>query len=463
MEAKKLTRRDFLLFSAAAATGAVLAGCQPAEPEIAKEEVIVKETVVVEGEPVEVTRIVEVEKVVTATPPPEPIELLMWDPTHTPIQELMADLIPECTALYPDVTLKYEHVQYDEVHTKTAIAMAGGGGPDIFQVNSWAWPMFIEKGTVLELDPLAFGVDSLSELEAQYVPNLLNAFKVGGKLSVVPTCASSYLPDYNPAVYTEGYPETWDELIQVAKGITKQEGGTFTAIAHRFTVKNGEQMLANLGPFVWEHGGDFLNEDMTRCILNQPEGVAGVTLMRKMVDENVWVPDFPWSGELFVDGSVGACMCGDWCLGGVDAMTDEAGLPRMQLAPVCVLEKGGQTVNYMVPGAYLVNANTKHAFEAWRTIAFFTNDDNSRRWLEEIQMFSGRLGPWVEESEKADPRLKVAHEQLSFGTVGIMTSKYQEIVDVLVPAAQAIMLENRPIQQTLDEASAKVDEVLAAA
>ena len=62
---KRLTRRELLKLAGVAAGSAVLSACAPAEPEVAPEEVVVKETVVVEGTP-EV-----VEKVVTATSPPE--------------------------------------------------------------------------------------------------------------------------------------------------------------------------------------------------------------------------------------------------------------------------------------------------------------------------------------------------------------------------------------------------------
>ena len=55
MVKERLSRRDFLRFSAAAGAGAVLAACAPAAPQV----VTVKETVMVEGESVEVTRVVE--------------------------------------------------------------------------------------------------------------------------------------------------------------------------------------------------------------------------------------------------------------------------------------------------------------------------------------------------------------------------------------------------------------------
>ena len=84
MKPKSLSRRDLLKAAGMVAGGAALAACGPqATPEAIT--VTVKETVVVEGE----SKIVEVEKVVTAAPPDrEPVEITWW---QTPIWRYAPD------------------------------------------------------------------------------------------------------------------------------------------------------------------------------------------------------------------------------------------------------------------------------------------------------------------------------------------------------------------------------------
>lgn len=454
---QKLTRRDFIHISALAVTGALAAACRPAAPQVVE---VQKEV------PVEVTREipveVEVEKVVTATPaPPEQIHIVIWEPTFEPENLLMADLMAQYSEMHPNVTFTYEDIVWNEVGVKVAVAMASGGGPDLFMVPTYNWPKFIEKGTVVELEPMAFGATSLSELEAQYVPRLLELFKVRGKLWVAPAQVSSYLVMYSPVLWPDGFANTWEDLVEASRNITKQDNGVFTAQTMGFSIDGAEPLEANLGPFVWEFGGDFISQDATKAILNRPEGVAGVELMRRMIDEKVWVPDFPYVEQALLKDIQGATMCGDWCLPESDADAETLGVPKRQLAAVPVPEKGVSSKNFITAWGYLVSALSAHPFEAWQAIAFFTNAQNSRRWTEECGMYNGRLASWVVEIEQADPRLRVAHEQIANGMIGPMTSKFEEIMEVFVQAVQAIMLQDSPIQATLDQACDEVDRILA--
>lgn len=437
MGTQRLSRRDFLRLSAATTTGVLLASCAPRTP---------------------VTQAPQAAQ----APQEEKITITILDPTWDTLNNVTQEILAEYTEAHPNVTFAYETVQYDEVHRKAAVAIAGGGGPDFFQCNSWSWPIFTEKGTVLEVEPTAFGVSSVDELAARYVPGLIESFKIQGKLTALPTVVSSYLPQYMPSVYVNGFPKTWAELLEVGPTITKEEGGAYVAQAFAFDVNNGEHLLAELGPFIWEAGGDFVDVEAKKCMFNAPEAVAGVELMRRMVDEKVWVPDMPSTSEMMVAGQIGARMCGDWCLPDLDAMCDEAGVPRSDLAQMPRIEPNGPTKNYIVPAAYLVNANTKYPSEVWKVVAFLLSEESAKRFFEAVAFYSGLVTDYFKQVEEKDPRIKLAHQELSNGTLGLMSSKYEEIITVLVEATQAIMLQNSPIQATLDEAAAKVDEILAA-
>jgi ABC-type glycerol-3-phosphate transport system substrate-binding protein len=100
----------------------------------------------------------------------EGVELIIWDPLFDPQQILLKDLMAKYSALHPEVTFKYESIQYDEVHKKTTIAMAGGGGPDAFNVPSYTWARFIDTKTAVEIDPVAFGAKDMAALRQAMSP-----------------------------------------------------------------------------------------------------------------------------------------------------------------------------------------------------------------------------------------------------------------------------------------------------
>lgn len=434
----QLTRRDFLRSAAGLAAGTVLlAACTPIAPAAPSG-----------GS--------------SAAPATEPIELLIWDPLFDPQQVLIKDLTAKYTALHPEITFKYESIQYDEVHKKTTIAMAGGGGPDAFNVPSYTWARFIDTQTAIEIDPVAFGTKDMADLEARYVPKLLQNFMVDGKLSVIPTYVGSYLLLYNPTLFPNGFPQTWEQMFEAAKTINKFEGDQQTATTIRMGVDNGEHIQADLCPLIWANGGDLLNAERTACAINQPAAVEGVATMRRLVDEKAWVPNYPYSGAELFDGQAGCAVGGDWGFGDLDKQATERGVAKVELAGWPVYKEGDRTHNYMQPWGWLVNSYSKHPSETWAALGYFMNAENAQRWQTETSQYTGVVAPWVDEMHKADPRLQLSHDQLSFAHLGLVSVKFDEVMEPIVQAIQAIMYENAPLQETLDSAAAKVDEILKA-
>jgi ABC-type glycerol-3-phosphate transport system substrate-binding protein len=455
MTPQKLSRREFLRLAALSAPGIVVAACAApastpaaAPPTQAPAATAVPPTAALAP---------------TSVPPPaEKIVLTVWDPLFDPQQVLLKELNNKYMEMNPNVTVKYESLQYDEVHKKVTIAMAGGGGPDAFNIPSYTWARFIDTKTAVEVDPVAFGANDLTDLESRYVPNLLQIFSVGGKISVIPTYVGSYLLLYNPVLFPDGFSPTWDKLVEASKGINRFDGDRQIATTVRMSVENPEHIHADMCPFIWTKGGDLLNEDRTKCIINAPEAVEGIAQMRKLVDAKAWVPDFPYSGKELFDKSLGAAVGGDWGFGDLDKQATEMGVSKVGLAGWPVFNQGDRTHNYMQPWGWLVSSYSKNPQQAWNLLGFYMNPENAKRWQVETSQYTGVVADWVDEMHKADPRLKLSHEQLSFSHIGLISVKYDEIMQPIVEAAQAIMYQNAPIQATLDAAATKVDSILKA-
>ena len=149
----------------------------------------VKETVIVEGTPEvvekEITKVVEVEMVVTATPEPEeePAEdakMILRVGTGdsgeglNPHQEIIARFEEE----NPDILVQLEAVSGRDYYTRLLTQIAAGDAPDIMQIGDDAVPMFVGKGAFLPLDEfiswrLSFGYQHLS-------PRCPGTWPVGG-------------------------------------------------------------------------------------------------------------------------------------------------------------------------------------------------------------------------------------------------------------------------------------------
>jgi ABC-type glycerol-3-phosphate transport system substrate-binding protein len=185
-------------------------------------------------------------------------------------------------------------------------------------------------------------------------------------------------------------------------------------------------------------------------------------MMRRLVDEKAWAPNYPYSGAELFDGQAGCAVGGDWGFGDLDKQAAERGVPKVELAGWPVYKSGDRTHNYMQPWGWLVNSYSKHQAQTWALLGFLMNAENAKRWQVETSQYTGVLADWVDELHQADPRLKLSHEQLSFAHLGVISVKFDEAMQPIVEAAQAIMYENAAIQETLDAAAAKVDEILKA-
>jgi ABC-type glycerol-3-phosphate transport system substrate-binding protein len=138
MEKRKLKRRDFLRLSAAAATGTVLAACQPAAPQIVEvEKPVVIEKEVIKEVPVEkvVQQTVVVEKeVVKAPPPAEKVKLRHQtrEPEMAEEEQLLwNEMYPRFHEQNPHIEVEYLPMPPDFTQKIIAAAVAGNA-PDIF-------------------------------------------------------------------------------------------------------------------------------------------------------------------------------------------------------------------------------------------------------------------------------------------------------------------------------------------
>jgi len=133
MENRKLSRRDFLRLSAAAATGAIVAACAPAAPQVVEvEKEVPVEKVVVQT--VEVEKEVVVEKPVKAAGPVG-LRLSAWgDITDKMVYDSMAAKFLE---VQPDIRVMVE--QYPGgYYEKIQANFAGGNSADLLYFQGWS-------------------------------------------------------------------------------------------------------------------------------------------------------------------------------------------------------------------------------------------------------------------------------------------------------------------------------------
>lgn len=282
MRTKRLNRRDFLRLSAVAVTGAIVAACAPATPQIVK----VEKEVPVEKE---VVRTVEVEKIVEVTPKPkERVRIRFMSRAHskTALMRFPQIIDDYFETAHPEIQVDVEPAP-EGWQQKLLTAMIAGNADDVFQ----AWPdifyEWTERDLILDIQPYVDQNLSQEEIndyiEAQWKRLVIRGIRVG-----MPKYIDMRLESINLDLFDEfgvEYPPKdgdWDYLDfeEMAAKLTRDRDGDGKIDTWGAHLELG-------GWFYWPRmfGGGIVNpDDNTDCWLDEP----GSQECYKWIYKNQW-------------------------------------------------------------------------------------------------------------------------------------------------------------------------------
>jgi multiple sugar transport system substrate-binding protein len=258
--AKRISRRD-ILKSMAGLTGAalssgLLAACAPVST--APQEPTSQESGAEAGE--------------AAPPGLEAADLSVWVWWPDPVASLqqMGESFMEANS-----SVKVSVESPTDYWTKLQTALAGGAGPDVYfmnNVNYWAWA---SKEVLLDLTSLVDGdVDMQDNLQNSW-QGAVEFYNFKGKQFGLPYMYTTVVLYYNEDYIKEqGLTPVadieddfdWNQFRDYALKLTQREGDDVTLWGGMST----EGIETGWLNFVRANGGDFLNDDHTQCIIDQP-------------------------------------------------------------------------------------------------------------------------------------------------------------------------------------------------
>lgn len=290
-------------------------------------------------------------------------ELTWWD-TSDPTNEAPAwkELIKRFNEEYPNVKINYQSVPFATAQNdfKTA-AESGEGAPDILRAEV-AWvPEFASLGYLYSLEgtPLLDEADDFLE-----TPMSSNVFD--GQTYGVPQVTDTLALMYNKKLFKEAGieepPATWAEVEDAAKklkavgadGIYLNSGGYF------------------LLPFMYGEGGDMVDTEAKKIVVNSDENVAGIQIAQDLVKSGAAVKPVandPYGTmmTLFKEGKVGMIINGPWEVANLAGDPNFGGFENLGVAPV---PAGSETSGAPVGGHNWVIYSGMEESKAEAAIAF---------------------------------------------------------------------------------------------
>ena len=155
---------------------------------------------------------------------------------------------------------------------------------------------------------------------------------------------------------------TWDKFAEVAKAMTEKGGAGVKGFG-------AGGWWANWGYFVNSGGGSFFNDDRTKCNLDAPGSIAGLTFFKSIYDKGYAVKFGEDAEPPFKAGKVGMFLNGRWATPGTREIKD--------FGWDVVAAPSGPSAgkNWQFWGAYVINAKTKNPDAAVKLVKELTSAD----------------------------------------------------------------------------------------
>ena len=287
----------------------------------------------------------------------------------------------------PDVDVETIHLPYDEYTAQITAMMQNGQAPDVGYLSGLQAPLWAQEGKVLDLTDLIQNDPLLSTtlLATRY-------YYAPGKVAGVNTAVEATLMFYNKALFDEAgvpYPPsdpakawTWDEFVAAAQKLTTDVNSKHPGDAGFDSEKISTYGVAfdktyegwTFYPFIFSNGGQLVNEDGTRLLLDSPEATEA---FQKLADL-MWVQhvtptpaqdqNLPGYVTMLQTGNLAMHISGHWSL------LDYASVKDLQFG-VAVLPKLKQPVTVVLGSPTVIFAETKNKDAAVRFYNFHNNPE----------------------------------------------------------------------------------------
>jgi multiple sugar transport system substrate-binding protein len=454
VEKRSLSRRDFLRLSAVAATGAAIAACAPAAPQVVEvEKPVVVEKEVVKEVPVEKVVEKEVQVVVTATPAAageNPV--IRWQHDGGGVyQDAAAKGAARFNEDHPDILLLIEP-RPPNAFEKLMAAMVAGVAPDIWEWWGLWFAKMHQKGQAMDMQPFADATMTAEDI-ADFVPNEWDNFArlsfLPNKRVAMPRYINFMWIHYNRQALDEAgisYPDiawTVDDMAEAAAMLVKKDAsGEVERFGMNFPAWSMERLFYHLERF----GGSFVeHEEPTKCLMGAPESQEALEWLRaRYWDDKTWAEPLltnqSWGSTVFINQY--AAMVED---GGPnytwkrDTMgVFDCDFYHPPLGPV-------RRSSYLVTDGYGMSSGTKWPEAAWEVMSYLAGPINQEIRMRTVGRMAVRMSTmqhYVEamldlEPAMEDMNLDVVLEafEMAYGTDDqrfLCQSEAEEIINPLL-------------------------------
>ncbi|WLD93074.1 ABC transporter substrate-binding protein [Alkalihalobacillus sp. AL-G] len=393
----------------------------------------------------------------------EKVEIEFWTMQLSPtFDEYINGVIDDFEKENPNIKVKWVDVPWADMEKKILAAVASKTAPDVANLN----PQFASK--LAELDALVNMNEAVpADARDKYFEGVWKSNTFDGETFGIPWYLSTQVTMYNTKMFEDAGldpdnpPKTFNEVYEVAKTI-KEETGKYAF----FPALDGSHLLETMVMM----GADLTNEDMTKAAFNSPEGKEAFQLFvdlyqNELIPREVLTEGHGKAIDMYQAGQLAILASGPQFL---DKIKENA--PDILEVTRSSTQLTGETGKKNVAAMNLVvPKQSEHQEEAVKFSLFMTNAENQVEFDKIVPILpsieSAMDDPFFSElPENPTPIDKariVSAKQLKDSEVLIPPMKnYEELKTSIFEALQAAMLDEMSVDEALEQAEQKWNEVL---
>lgn len=362
------------------------------------------------------------------------LQVYLAETTAPYVAYVKEDAVTKFEARYPDVKIDLQLGNWGV--DSIAVRYAGGAAPDVIQLGSG---IASYDGMLLPLD--SYTRNWRRDL-ADFPQGAIEAVTMRGDLLAIPFVVASRTLTYRKSFFADSGldpdrpPATWDELVEYGKRLVRFNG-------EGAMIRQGFETSSHFhdySPFLFQAGGDYMSEDLTRIIFAENPGMEALEYMSNLF--HVAHISAKGGGE-FKKGQAAITYASQTY---ISPMYQSASVPNEDIGVALPLKHRRQT-QLLLPNSWAIINSTPYPQEAWDWIAHASSSESAISAGRATGVAAPRrsvLGyaPW-----NTDPRWKITFEAMSMAMPAPMKSPHFDDMRKMfvTPGLDKVLYEQAPL------------------